>query len=56
VAGEEFVELTSESRVAQNRAKFDFLNEEGKAHLEFILMYLHKKQNIKTGYILVHVA
>lgn len=35
---------------------YDILNEKGHSELEFMLMYLHKKFDIKFGYVLVNLG
>jgi hypothetical protein len=56
VAGEDFIRMAKESRQAQSKARFTYLTKEGESELEFILLYLIKKLNIKTGYIIAHVG
>ena len=56
VAGEDFRSMANESRQAQSKARFKYLTKEGESELEFILLYLIKKLNIKTGYIIAHVG
>jgi hypothetical protein len=56
MAGEEMINMTNESRLAQRSITYNFLNKEGRSELEFILMYLHKKQSLQSAHVLPHLA
>ena len=55
IAGPEFVEMTQKEHILSRKSNLDFLTDEGKGELEFILMYLNKKVNIKTCFYLTHM-
>lgn len=56
IAGEEFVELTKQSRVIQGMATLDdFLTEHAKGELEFMLMYINKKMQMKSCFFLANL-
>ena len=55
IAGPEFVEMTQKEHILSRKSNLDFLTDEGKGELEFILMYLNKKVNIKTCFYLAHM-
>ena len=55
-AGDEFVEGCKKVRIAQKNIRFDFLNDNGKNELEFMLAYLFKKYNLQGAYCLQHIG
>lgn len=56
IAGEDFVNLTRGSRMIQSQSTLpDFLTSEAKGELEFMLMYINKKMQLKTCYLLANL-
>jgi len=56
IAGEDFVSLTKDSRMIQSQSTLpDFLTQEAKSELEFMLMYINKKMQLKTCYYLANL-
>lgn len=49
LAGEQTWQNALNSRIAQKNVAYNFLTEEGKCELEFILMYLHKKHSLQVA-------
>ena len=47
--------MTQKEHILSRKSNLDFLTEEGKGELEFILMYFNRKVNIKTCFFLTHM-
>ena len=48
--------MCKESRIAQKDVTYNFLTDEGKGELEFILMYVHKKHSLTSNPLMPHIA
>jgi hypothetical protein len=56
MAGDQMYQNALNSRLAQKNVTYNFLTEEGKNELEFILMYLHKKHSLQVARSLPQIA
>lgn len=55
-ASEDFKKLTTQARIGSTDLHYDFLSEEGKNELDFILLHLHHQQEVSQVSLLSHLA
>ena len=55
-AEKDFVKFTEEVLEVTSHLRYDYLSDEGKRELEFILMFLHIKYGVKRIYLLAHIG